>query len=97
MDDNDREGICYPQPRTSVERPAIARDFVKRFRYALPLAVDRIENPAERMYAGWPERLHVVDERGVIACKGKPGPFGYHPGEVEAWLATRFASQRSGG
>jgi hypothetical protein len=26
----------------------------------------------------------------VIVYKGKPGPFGYHPEEVEAWLTARF-------
>ena len=40
----------------------------------------------------WPERLYVVDEKGEIVYKGKPGPFGYHPEEVEAWLAARFKS-----
>jgi hypothetical protein len=31
-----------------------------------------------------------VDESGTIVYKGKPGPFGYHPEEVEAWLSKRF-------
>ena len=69
----------------------------QRFRKALPLrdpalAVDPIENPANAAYAGWPERLYVVDEKGVIVYKGKPGPFGYHPEEVEAWLTEGFKS-----
>ena len=68
----------------------IANDFVQRFHYAIPMVVDPIENPANRTYAGWPERLYVVDENGAIVYKGKPGPFGYHPEEVEAWLAKRF-------
>jgi iodothyronine deiodinase-like protein len=34
-----------------------------------------------------------VDEQGAIVYKGKPGPFGYHPEEVEAWLAKRFPTQ----
>jgi hypothetical protein len=45
---------------------------------------------ANALYAGWPERFYIVDERGVIVYKGKPGPFGYHPEEVESWLARRF-------
>ncbi len=52
--------------------------------------MDPIENPAERLYAGWPERLYVIDEEGTIVYKGEPGPFGFHPEEVEAWLAKRF-------
>jgi hypothetical protein len=90
MDSNEEEGVCYPQPKTTAERLAIAKDFAQRFRYALPLAVDDIENPAERLYAGWPERFYIVDEQGKIAYKGEPGPFGFHPEEVEAWLARRF-------
>jgi hypothetical protein len=49
-----------------------------------------IENDANPLYAGWPERFYIVDERGIIVYKGKPGPFGYHPEEVESRLARRF-------
>jgi len=90
MTSNEHEGVCYPQPKTLAQRVAIANDFVRRFHYRMPLAVDPIENPADRLYAGWPERFYIVDESGVIAYKGKTGPFGYHPEEVEAWLAQRF-------
>lgn len=90
MDSNEKEDVCYPQPKTTAQRLRIANDFVKRFHYDVPLAVDPIENRANAAYAGWPERFYVVDERGVIVYKGKPGPFGYHPEEVESWLAKRF-------
>ncbi len=92
MESNEKESVCYPQPTTSGQRLAIANDFVKRFHWEIPLAVDPIENPANAAYAGWPERLYVLDEKGVIVYKSKPGPFGYHPEEVEAWLAERFKS-----
>jgi type I thyroxine 5'-deiodinase len=90
MDSNVTEGVCYPQPTSLADRVKIANDFVKRFHYGIPLVVDPIENPANAAYAGWPERLYVVDESGTIVYKGKPGPFGYHPEEVEAWLAQRY-------
>lgn len=90
MDSNEEEGVCYPQPKTMAQRLAIANDFATRYRYPLPLAVDGIENTAERLYAGWPERFYIIDEQGLIAYKGEPGPFGFHPEEVEAWLAQRF-------
>jgi len=95
MDSNEKEQVCYPQPRSTAQRVAIANDFVKRFHYELPLAVDPIENPANALYAGWPERFYILDERGVVAYKGKPGPFGYHPEEVETWLASRFPARDS--
>jgi hypothetical protein len=92
MDSNEKENVCDPQPKTTKARVAIASDFVKRFHYGVPVAVDPIENPANKLYAGWPERFYIVDERGTIVYKGKPGPFGYHPEEVEAWLAAHAPS-----
>ena len=96
MKDNVTEDVCYMQPKTLDQRLAIANDFVKRFEYRIPLLVDPIENPATAMYAAWPERLYIVDESGTIVYKGKPGPFGFHPEEVEEWLARRFDSPRGG-
>ncbi len=86
MGSNEKEGVCYRQPKSLADRLAIARDFVERFDYPIPIAVDRIDDRANELYAGWPERIYIVDERGTIAYKGKPGPFGYHPEELEAWL-----------
>jgi hypothetical protein len=96
MDSNVTESVCYPQPMTSAQRIAIANDFVKRFSYEVPLLIDPIENPANAAYAGWPERFYILDEAGTIVYKGKPGPFGYHPEEVEAWLAKRFPDGGAG-
>lgn len=90
MDSNEKENVCYPQPKTLAQRVGIANDFVKRFGYDVPIAVDDMDNRANALYAGWPERFYIVDEKGTIAFKGKPGPFGFHPEEVEAWLAKRF-------
>jgi type I thyroxine 5'-deiodinase len=89
MDTNEKENVCYPQPTTISQRVRIANDFVKRFGWELPTVVDPMDNRANALYAGWPERFYVI-ERGRIAYKGEPGPFGYHPEEVEAWLAARF-------
>ena len=90
MSENEEQNICYPQPQSFSDRLRIARDFAQRFHYSMPLAVDGMDNQANAAYAGWPERFYVIDEAGKIAYKGKPGPFGYHPEEVEAWLAARF-------
>ena len=49
--------------------------------------IDGMENRADSLYAGWPERFYIVDGSNTIVYKGKTGPFGYHPEEVEAWLA----------
>ena len=91
MESNETEGVCYPQPRTTEQRLAIARDFLARHKYEIPLLVDPIENQANAIYAGWPERLYVI-ENGAIVYKGGPGPFEFKPEELEAWLAKRFPS-----
>jgi hypothetical protein len=85
---NEKDDVCYAQPRTLDARLAIARDFVARSQYTIPLIVDRMENAADALYAGWPERLYVVDEHGTIAYKGELGPSGYDPDAVDAWLGT---------
>jgi type I thyroxine 5'-deiodinase len=90
MDANKKEDVCYQQPTTTADRVRIANDFVRRFHYEIPMFVDPIENTANAMYAGWPERLYVVDEKGTIVYKGEPGPFGYHPEDVATWLKGRF-------
>lgn len=90
MESNEKEGVCYAQPTTLPQRVAIANDFTRRFTFPIPLLVDGMENGADALYAGWPERLYIIDENGKIVYKGKPGPFGYEPAEVEAWLKQRF-------
>ena len=78
------------QPQSLTQRIAIANDFVTRFDYAMPLVVDSMENEVEIAYAAWPERLYVVDESGVVAYKGKVGPWGYKPDELDSWLSERY-------
>lgn len=89
MRSNETEGVCYPQPRTLDERLTIARDFVARHGYELPLAVDDMTDIADELYASWPERLYVIGTDGKVAYKGQTGPFGFEPDEVDAWLAQQ--------
>ncbi len=86
MDSNEKEDVCYRQPKSLGDRLLIANDFVKRFSFPIPLAVDGMDDRVEKVYAGWPERFYIIDRKGVIVYKGEPGPFGFHPEEVEAWL-----------
>ena len=89
MTTNETEGICYPQPHTLEDRHAVARDFVDRFKYGIRMLVDRMDNRADELYAAWPERIYVVDEKGVVAFKGGMGPFGFDPEALEAWFASK--------
>ena len=89
-----KDNVCYPQPTNLVERVTIANDFVKRFNYGVPVLIDGIENKCDIIYAGWPERLYILDESNTIVYKGETGPFGFHPEEVETWLANRFPDKQ---
>lgn len=90
MKKNLDENVCYPQPKTLPQRVAIANDFTQRFHFPLPLGIDPMTDLADHLYAGWPERLYVIDESGKIVYRGGLGPFNYHPNEVRAWLGRRF-------
>lgn len=92
MESNETDGVCYRQPKSTEERLAIAKDFVKRYEYPLPLWVDPITNHVNDAYAGWPERFYAIDAKGMIGYKGEPGPFGYHPEEVVAWLEKELSA-----
>ena len=48
--------------------------------------LDTMDNGAESAYAGWPERLYVIDGRGQVAVVGELGPDGYDPSVVAEWL-----------
>ena len=95
MKSNVTEDICYPQPTTLGQRVAIANDFVKRFHFPLPIAIDPMNNSADRTYGGWPERIYIIDESGRVVYRGGLGPFNYHPLEARAWLAKRFPQTAS--
>jgi Iodothyronine deiodinase len=94
MKSNVDQGVCYAQPRNVGDRVAIANDFVKRFHYPVPLAIDTMANTANNLYAGWPERMYIVGADGVILYKGGIGPFNYRPEEVRAWLEKEFPRAR---
>jgi hypothetical protein len=92
MQPNLDEEVCYLQPKNEGQRVAIANDFARRFQYPLPLAVDPMDDAANRAYAAWPERLYII-EGGRIVYKGGNGPFNYKPEEVRAWLEARFGGR----
>jgi hypothetical protein len=96
MKSNLDEGVCYPQPKSLAQRVTIANDFIQRFHFPIPLGIDSMANTADAVYAGWPERVYILDESGKIVYRGGLGPFQFHPEEARAWLEQRFPSARAG-
>ena len=74
------------QTVTADERLAHAEICVTALKLSVPTVIDRDDNAVNVAYAGWPDRLYVVGVDGTIAYKGGPGPGGFKPAEVEAWL-----------
>lgn len=74
------------QPRTQDERAALAFKCIRELKLTLPVLVDDMSDTAERGYAGWPDRIVVIDSAGKVAYPGRRGPAGFKPAEAEPVL-----------
>ena len=97
MDSNREEKLVFNQPQTFDERQELAKILVERLKYRMPVAIDAIDNPADKAFAAWPERIYVIAAGGRIAFTGGMGPFGFHPEEAEKALAELVARSGAGG
>ena len=66
-------------PKTLEERQTAARDFAKELKLTLPILVDTLDDQANNLYGGWPDRVYIIDADGKIALKGGMGPGGFIP------------------
>lgn len=87
MAGNTRAGITTAQPQTDSERAMVAQRFVNHFQPNFPVVVDRIDDRANKVYGGWPDRLYVIDANGLIVYQGKRGPFGFKPRKAQRVLS----------
>lgn len=92
--DRDKEVLKKITQTDKVEdRAANAKICLDALKLSVPTVIDREDNKVNAAYAGWPDRLYVVGTDGKIAYKGKPGPAGFQPGEVEAWLKKHLPAR----
>lgn len=61
---------------------------VRKLGIKFPALVDGFDNRIEKTYTGWPDRIYLVDRRGKVIYKSKPGPFGFKPEELKAALSS---------
>lgn len=73
------EEFKITDPKTLEERQRVAREFAAKVGLTVPILVDAMDDQVERVYAGWPDRIYVIDGQGKIAFKGDPGPRGFPP------------------
>jgi type I thyroxine 5'-deiodinase len=95
MESNVRQHVVFQTPKSDAERSEIAGACVRNLHLTIPALLDPFDNPTERAYTGWPDRLYVIDQEGRVAYKSKPGPFGFHPAGMEAALKTVLVAPRS--
>ena len=75
--------VVYDSPSDLEGRTDLAELCVVKLGITLPAIVDRFDDAVETAYAGWPDRLYVIDRDGRITYKSRPGPFGFKPAEME--------------
>lgn len=89
---NQNLSICLLQPKNLESRIQIAKEFINRFDFQLPLFIDSMENDTMKAYNAQPERLYVVKD-GKIAYEGGPGPACYSVDELEQFLDKLTANK----
>jgi hypothetical protein len=88
MESNVRDRIVFLSPKNAGERSDLAQSCVRRLGLRFPAVVDAMDNRTEQAYTGWPDRIYLIDRDGKIVYKSRPGPFGFHPMELEQALKS---------
>jgi type I thyroxine 5'-deiodinase len=86
MPSNIKQNIVFASPRSIEERTAVADSCVRNLHIEIPALLDGFRDATEAAYTGWPDRLYLIDRDGRVAYKSGPGPFGFHPQELQAAL-----------
>ncbi|MEK7467160.1 MAG: deiodinase-like protein [Planctomycetota bacterium] len=73
-----------PEPRTIEEREKHGDFCTTDLGLTIPMVLDGMDNKVGAKYSGWPDRIFVLDAKGVIVWKAGRGPFGFVP-----WKAAR--------
>jgi hypothetical protein len=84
---NLRDSILFEDPKDLEQRRVVAGACVKTLGIQFPALVDTVDDAVESQYAGWPDRIYVIDLEGKIAYKGAPGPRGFVVPEAAAAVA----------
>ena len=83
MQSNIKDKVVFASPKDEEERAFVAGACVRKLGIKFPAVIDGFENHTEVAYTGWPDRLYLIDAEGKVTYKSKPGPFGFHPADLE--------------
>jgi hypothetical protein len=79
------DGIILNAPNTIEERAEIAEVCVLRLNMAMPMLLDDMTDQADGLYNALPERLYLIDGRGIVRFKTVAGSRGFAP---EDWAGA---------
>ena len=74
----------------------IGQACIARLGIRFPAVVDSFDNLTERTYTEWPDRLYVIDKKGRIAFKSRPGPYGFHARNVVSFRQACVGAKARG-
>jgi hypothetical protein len=86
MRSNIKEKVVFASPKDEEERALVAGACVRKLGIKFPAVLDGFDNTVEKAYTGWPDRIYLIDAKGRVAYKSRPGPFGFEPDELAASL-----------
>ena len=96
MESNIKDKVVFASPKDYEERSLVAGACVRKLGIKFPAVVDGFENSTEKAYTGWPDRIYLIDAKGRVAYKSRPGPFGFKPQELRSALERLPETKSSG-
>lgn len=89
---NEAEGVLIESAKSEDMKHGHATSCTRTLGIKFPALVDGMDNRVEGEYAGWPDRLYLVDRAGKIAYKSGVGPAGFKPAELEAAIQKELGT-----
>lgn len=86
LSSNKEDDVVFTRPKSLSDRKSVAKKCCTRLKLSMPVVVDTMNNEVDIRYAGWPERIFVIDRDGTIAYAGRQGPWGFKPNHAERAL-----------
>jgi hypothetical protein len=83
---NFRDKVVFASPRNEDERASLAGTCVRKLGIDIPAVLDEFGNSTESAYTAWPDRIYLIDTKGRVAFKSKPGPYGFKPEDLRVKL-----------
>ena len=69
----------------------MANSCVADLQITMPCLIDNMDNATMKAYNALPDRFYLIGKDGRIAFKGRHGPFGFKPAELQQAIEAELA------